>query len=69
MRTLRLVKVFVQPVLMLDDGDSLTEIAHPTLVVPAADWPAYSGDTFPKEVAAWQERLDADAAENEGQRG
>lgn len=41
MRKLRLVKVMVQPVFVLDDGESLTELVADTIVVPAADWPTY----------------------------
>jgi hypothetical protein len=56
---LRLVKVIVQPVFMLDDGTTLTEVEHPSTVIPAEEWPTYSGERFPREVAEWQERLDA----------
>lgn len=61
MKQLRLVKVIVQPVFLVDDGENLTEMEHPPVAIPAADWPAYSGERFPAEVAAWQERLNAGA--------
>ncbi len=57
---LRLLKVVVQPVFLLDDGETLTELQHPATVIPAAEWPTYSSERFPREVAEWQERLDAD---------
>jgi hypothetical protein len=55
---LRLVKVIVQPVFMLDDGTTLTEVEHPATVIPANEWPTYSGERFPNEVAEWQHKLD-----------
>jgi hypothetical protein len=62
MRKLRLVSVAVQPVFMLDDGENLTAMdPHPPVVIPAAEWPSYSGERFPREVAAWQAQLDGSA--------
>jgi hypothetical protein len=60
-RRLRLVKVLVQPVFVLDDGENVEEIEHGAIAIPAAEWPAYSGERFPAEVAAWQAQLDAEA--------
>jgi hypothetical protein len=59
---LRLVKVAVQPFFVLDDGKTITEVDHGTTVIPAADWPTYSSERFPREVAEWQARLDAGKA-------
>ncbi len=59
----RLLKVVVQPVFVLDDGATLTEVQHPATVIPAAEWPTYSSGRFPREVAEWQEKLDAEDAE------
>jgi hypothetical protein len=59
-RRLRLVKVLVQPVFVLDDGENVTEIEHPAIVIPAAEWPTYSGERFPAEVAAWEATLNAE---------
>lgn len=59
----RLLKVVVQPVFVLDDGEELTEVQHPATVIPAAEWPMYSSERFPREVAEWQEKLDAESAE------
>lgn len=70
--TLRLVEVAVQPVFMLDDGTTLTKIEHNATVIPATEWPTYSGQRFPAEVAAWQANIDAehntqlDGAKQEG---
>jgi hypothetical protein len=61
MAKLRLVKVIVQPVFVLDDDENVTEIDHQPVAIPAAEWPSYSGVRFPREVKAWQRRLDAEA--------
>lgn len=61
MAKLRLVKVLVQPVFVLDHGSRIEEIEHGAIAIPGADWPAYSGERFPAEVAAWQAQLDAEA--------
>jgi len=57
---IRLVKVIVQPVFMLDDGTNLTEIEHAATAIPAEEWPTYSSERFPQELAAWQARIDTD---------
>jgi mannosyltransferase OCH1-like enzyme len=56
---LRLLKVVVQPFFVLDDCETITEIEHSATVIPAAEWPTYSSERFPREVAEWQARLDA----------
>jgi hypothetical protein len=56
-KRIRLVKVVVQPVFVIDHGDHLEEVEHPATVIPAEEWPTYSSERFPREVAAWQERL------------
>lgn len=56
---IRLIKVVVQPIFVLDDGETITEVTHPATVIPASEWPTYSGERFPREVAQWQARLDA----------
>lgn len=56
---LRLVKVAVQPVFVLDDGESIIEVPlEEAVVIPASEWPTYSSERFPREVADWQARLD-----------
>ena len=49
----------VQPVFVLDDGVNITEVEQPPVAIPAAEWPTYSNERFPREVAEWQARLDA----------
>lgn len=58
---IRLVKVIVQPVFVLDYGDRIEEIDHPPVLVPEADWPTYSNIRFPREVGEWQKRLDTES--------
>lgn len=55
--TLRLVKVIVQPIIVLDDGQTLTEVEQPPVTIPADEWPTYSSERFPRELADWQSRL------------
>jgi hypothetical protein len=62
----RLLKVVVQPVFVLDDGEELTEVQHPATVIPAAEWSTYSSERFPSEVAEWQQKLDAEGGEATG---
>jgi hypothetical protein len=64
-KRLRLLKVVVQPHFILDDGETLEEIEHPPTVIPAAEWPAYSGERFPREVEAWQKTLDEEQVAGE----
>lgn len=47
MRRMRLVAWRVQPVVMLDDGETLTPLAVRGIEVPAAGWAAFKagGDT------------------------
>lgn len=49
---IRHLKTVVQHVFVLDDGETLTEQPSETIVVSAAEWPAYSGETFAKDFAA-----------------
>ena len=62
MPELRLVKVVVQPVFILDHGTHVSEVDHPPVVIPADEWSTYSSERFPREVKAWQERIDAEEA-------
>lgn len=58
---LRLVKVAVQPFFVLDDGETITEIDHPAILIPANEWPTYSSERFPAEMKAWQAQIDEEA--------
>lgn len=54
---LRLVKVMVQPVFVVDDGKTLTERPAQALPIDAADWPS-----FPERLEAL--RIEQEAALN-----
>jgi hypothetical protein len=43
---LRLLKVIVQPVFVVDDGEFLTEHTAEPVEVPAAEWPTYATTQF-----------------------
>lgn len=60
-RKLALRRVIVQPEFVLVDGDEVIDVEHQAIAVPAAEWPTYSSERFPREVAAWQRQIDAEA--------
>ncbi|HUR85642.1 MAG TPA: hypothetical protein VMY78_09875 [Solirubrobacteraceae bacterium] len=59
---LRLVKVIVQPVFVIDDGEQLTEQVADPVHVSAANWPTYATTTFAEAVERLQSQLDASDA-------
>lgn len=61
MPKLRLIKVLVQPVFVLVDDETVTEVEHAVIAVPALEWPTYSSERFPTEVEAWQAQIDAES--------
>lgn len=60
MRKLRLLKVIVQPVFVVDDGDQLIEQTAEPIVVSPADWPTFATTAFLEGVAQLQEQLEAE---------
>lgn len=46
MRRLRLLKVVVQPIFVIDDGETLTEHAAEPVIVSPKDWPTFATTTF-----------------------
>jgi hypothetical protein len=46
MSKLRLLKVIVQPVFVVDDGEQLLEQAAEPVSVTAAEWPTYASTSF-----------------------
>lgn len=56
---LRLLKVIVQPVYVMDDGETLTEYVVQPATVPAVAWPQWAVEDFPKAQAAMQAQADA----------
>lgn len=58
MSKLRLLKVIVQPVFVIDDGERLIEqVAEPVTVDPT-EWPTFATTRFLEGVAALQAQLD-----------
>lgn len=62
----RLVKVIVQPVLVLDDGAALTEVPVQPMAIPAADWPAFAADGIDQILGELNTRHVTAASEEEG---
>ncbi len=56
---LRLLKVVVQPVMVVDDGESLQEVAVDPITVTPTEWPTYAEGRFQEQVKALQEQLDS----------
>jgi len=61
MSKLRLLKVIVQPVFAVDDGETLTETPAEPVVVTAEDWPTYPTTQFIEAFNALQAQLDTPA--------
>lgn len=59
MNKLRLLKVIVQPVFVVDDGAELTEHAVGPVTVPAADWPTYATGPFLDAFDELREKIEA----------
>ncbi len=43
---LRVLKVLVQPVLVLDNGDTLREVVHPAIEIKGADWSEWAKTAY-----------------------
>jgi hypothetical protein len=61
MSRLRLLKVVVQPVFVVDDGDQLREQPAQPVTVSPEDWPTFATTTFVDGMEQLQAQL-ADAA-------
>lgn len=59
MKKLRLLKVIVQPVFVVDDGEELVEQTAEPVVVSPADWPTFATTAFLDGMQQLQEQLDA----------
>jgi len=59
MTKLRLLKVIVQPVFVLDDGDQLTEQPAQAVEVSPQDWPTFATTTFAEGFAELQAQFAA----------
>lgn len=54
---LRLLKVVVQPVMVVDDGETLQEVSVDPIQVPASEWPTYPTGRFQDQVKTLQQQL------------
>lgn len=60
MRRLRLLKVIVQPVFVVDDGENLVEHAVDPVVVTSEDWPTYPTGGFAAGFAALRSQVETE---------
>lgn len=58
---LRLLKVVVQPVFAIDDGENLTEQAAEAISIPAALWPEYAATGFAQQVEQLRQKVEGQA--------
>ncbi len=58
MSRLRLLKVIVQPVFVVDDGEQLIEQPAQPVTVSPQDWPTFATTTFVEGMQALQADLD-----------
>lgn len=58
---LRAVQFIVTPVLVADDGETLTPVPAEPITVPASAWPTFATDQWPKALAEAEAQLNADA--------
>jgi hypothetical protein len=59
---LRLLKVIVQPVLVIDDSVTLREEFIEPIVVSAKDWPNYSAEGFPAAFEKLRQEIEGEQA-------
>lgn len=52
---IRVVQFIVQPVLVEDDGETLTPLQVAPITVTAAEWPVFSAETWPAMLAEQQQ--------------
>lgn len=56
MAKLRLVKVIVHPIFVVDDGETLREFQNGPSDVPAADWPGFP-EKLARDIAEVEKQL------------
>lgn len=60
---LRLLKVLVQPVFVIDDGESLTEQLGQAVAVGPAEWPGYATGAYATGFEALRAQVERAAPE------
>ena len=58
MAKLRLLKVMVQPVFAIDDGENLMEQVSDVIAVPAVEWPTYATTQFAEAFEELRQRVE-----------
>lgn len=61
MAKLRLLKIIVQAVFVVDDGDSLVEQPAQPVEVPAAEWPTFATGRFAEGVEQLRAQVEGSA--------
>ena len=56
-KRVRLRGVVVQPLLVVDDGETLTDLPIEPVTVSPQAWPDYATTTFAEAVAAYEAKL------------
>ena len=64
-KRLRLIKVIVHPIFVVDDGTSLAEFPNSPSEIPAAEWPDFPA-RLAADIAATEQALNDVHAENNG---
>ena len=59
-KKLRLLKVNVQPVFVIDDGETLSEQAAQPVTVSAEDWPTYPTEGFARAEEILKHQVEDD---------
>ena len=65
MKRLRLVKVIVHPIFVVDDGESLTEFPNTATGVPASEWDAFPARLV-RDIADAEAQLNAENGAADG---
>jgi hypothetical protein len=65
MRKLKLLKVILQPVFVLDDGVYLTEQLTDPVEVPASSWPAFAKEGFAQNIHVLEKQINSTHVDKE----
>lgn len=66
MRKLRLLKVIVQPVFAIDDGENLVEQVAEPVSISAAEWPGYATGQFAHAVDQLRQEVEEESPNGAG---
>jgi hypothetical protein len=66
MTKLRLLKVIVQPIFVIDDGENLTEHPAEPIAIAATEWPTYATSGFLDAFEALQRQVETLPKEHPG---